>query len=129
MLNVTCSACSFVLYIPLPLTDLQVPPTMKQLALLSDKYLDGDAWISVALYLGVSFDLCEAIRQDNMVYGESEKTTLLFLTMVKKWLAREEGTGELPRTLDTVLKALKNRFQHSSPQSEVLVQTFLLENA
>lgn len=121
--------CLFICSIPLPLTDLQVPPTMKQLALLSDKHLSGDAWVSIALHLGVSFDLCEEIRQENMVYGESDKTTLLFLIMAKKWLAREEGTGELPRTLDMVLKALKNRYQHASPQFEVMVRKLLLENA
>lgn len=114
--------CLLTCSIPLPLTDLQDPPTMTQLALLSDKYLSEDAWVSIALHLGVSFDLCEEIREDN--YRESDRTTLLFLIMARKWLTRVKGTGELPRTKDTMLKAFKTRYPHlEAPARKLLLET------
>lgn len=95
---------------------------MKQLAILSDKYFHEDAWVSIALHLGVSFDLCEEIREEN--FRDADRLTLLFLIMAKKWLAREKNTGELPRTRDTILQAFKTRFPHFEVQArKILMET------
>lgn len=92
---------------------------MKQLALLSDKYLSEDAWVSIALHLGVAFDVCEEIREEN--YRETDKNTLLFLIMAKKWLARKKDTGDLPRTRDTILQAFKTRYPVFEKQARTLL--------
>ena len=94
---------------------------MEQLARLSNDCLSEDAWVSIALHLGVAFDVCEVIREEN--YKETDRSTLLFLIMAKKWLDREKHTGDRPRTRDTVLQAVKTRY----PMSEEQVRKILTE--
>ena len=46
--------------------------------------------------------------------------------MALKWLGREEGAGELPRTRDTVMKALQklhlNHYEYIKEIREILMQ-------
>ena len=87
----------------------QNPPTMSQLAQIADVYLREDQWLSVAVHLRISYSLCEEHipeNRSNLILNEG-RCTGPFLAIAHMWLTRQRGTGELPRTGNTLLKALQ----------------------
>ena len=71
--------------------------------------------------MGVSVKRLQQYKHDD------SRTTMKFLTVAEDWLARVEGTGELPRTRDMVLKALKSyRFFPENKAKEAF--KFLMED-
>ena len=111
--NISDFFVNFLLYIV-----LQKPPTMSQLDMLSRAFIGyGDSWRTGALGLGISLSYCEGIENKYTFKGDSlaipgnYNYTRCALRAFSDWLDRVEGTGDLPRTRDTVLKAFKTYFQ------------------
>ena len=113
--------CNLYLLYLLPLTVLQKPPTISQLTRLSDAFLSKNNWTSILIHMGVSLELCQQYKYDESSY------TMKFLEVAKDWLAGKEGTGELPRTRDTVLEALKI-YPHLSENQLKQASKFLMED-
>ena len=80
---------------------------MSQLARLFRKFLFNDSWMTVALYMGTTYQHCERIYRDDRRYDSHYSENRCRLRALSDWLNREDGTGDLPRTRDTVLKAFK----------------------
>lgn len=67
--------------------------------------LDGKAdakWSHFGTYLRIESTLIETIKQDKR--GDSDDC---MLDLVTKWVGRDKGTGDLPRTWQTVVEALR----------------------
>ena len=82
---------------------------MPQLARIGDAVIRGRHVFSFALHLGFSYLFCQKhISYFLQEEGNRNSTcTHQFLAIAHMWLGGEEGTGELPRTRDTVMKALQ----------------------
>ena len=82
---------------------------MPQLARIGDAVIHGRDVFSFALHLGFSYFYCQKRISPFLEQGESRNSacTREFLAIAQTWLGREEGTGELPRTRDTVMQALR----------------------
>ena len=59
-------------------------------------------WKEFSEYLHVKRNIIDSVHQQCLGIVEN-----CFLKVTDRWLAREEGTGDLPRTWDTVLDALR----------------------
>lgn len=102
---------------------------MLQLGILSDAVLHSasdDKWMAVLLQMGVSYTICNQIWITNSKFAGKCPSTPSFLQIANKWLAREEGTGELPRTCGTVLNALKKC--HTDNEKVKQAERILMEN-
>ena len=77
---------------------------MSQLARIADKFLHEDHWLSIAMHLGISYSACQGLHSED---SPTYKCTGHFLAVAHMWLTRERSTGELPRTGDTMLKAIQ----------------------
>ena len=102
---------------------------MVQLAILSDELLHSpsdDKWMGVLLQMGLSYGLCDQIWTTNSKFAGKCPSTPSFLHGISKWLAREEGTGDLPRTRGTVLNALKKC--HIDNEKVKRAEQMLMEN-
>ena len=82
---------------------------MSQLTLIADKILvSGSRILAFAMHLDFSYSFCQQHipqwLQPNYLGFDSTRD---FLAIAHMWLGREEGTGELPRTRDTLMKALQ----------------------
>ena len=112
--------CNLYLFYLLPLTVLQKPPTMSQLAWFCDHFLHEDNWTSALIHMGVSVQPCRRLIFNKCV------PSMKFLEVAEDWLTRKEGTGELPRTRDTVLKAMKRchylNEEHLKQALEILME-------
>ena len=84
---------------------LQEPPTLSQFTMLSDNIIQYH-WMSTAIHMGITYQHCERIsgRYENL---EKDIPYHCSLRAFIDWLNREEGTGDLPRTRDTMFKAIK----------------------
>ena len=117
--NISDFFFNFLLYIV-----LQKPPTMSQLASLTRKFIDYSyTWITVALYLGISFPHCDDIAS-RYTYKGFCNYTRCSLCALSDWLDRKRGTGDLPRTRETVLNAFKKYL----PSHIASVQRTLMED-
>ena len=84
---------------------------MSQLTTLSGRFLSYiDSWLKVAVYMGIPFQHCESIIHNNTSTDGKDFNTRRSLYALSQWLNKEKGTGDLPRTRDTVLKAFKKFF-------------------
>ena len=59
-------------------------------------------WEEFAVFLPVEWNVIERVRRNNM-----NNATLCFVEVTSRWLSGEDGTGECPRTWETVFDALK----------------------
>ena len=59
-------------------------------------------WRELGTYLHIEPTFMDSIATNNSNIGDC------MLQLVEKWLAHENGTGELPRTWKTVMQAVKN---------------------
>ena len=84
---------------------LQKPPTISQLTHIGDRYIGGTRVFSVAIHLGCSHSFCE--KYIPYYLSQPDCCTRDFIDIFLKWLNWQEGTGELPRTRDTVMKAFQ----------------------
>ena len=66
-----------------------------------DHQLDSD-WREFGTFLYVTPFIMDGISKDNL------HVKSCMLQLVEKWLVRENGTGDLPRTWQTVVQAVKN---------------------
>ena len=80
---------------------------MSQLARIADTYLTGPHVFSIAIHLGFSNFFWQERIPECLSQEDTPNCTHDFLAIALKWLGREEGTGELPRTKDTLMKALR----------------------
>ena len=71
---------------------------------IGDRYIGGRVF-SVAIHLGCSHSFCE--KYIPRYSSERNDCTRDFVDIFLKWLGREEGSGELPHTGDTVMKAFQ----------------------
>ena len=84
---------------------------MSQLTTLSGRFIpNNEQWMALAVFMGIPFQHCDIIyRNDKSIEG-NYSSIRCSLRVLSDWLNREEGTGDLPRTRDTVFKALKSFF-------------------
>ena len=66
-----------------------------------ERQVDGD-WQHFGSYLRFDSTLINTIDADN------RRSTDCMLALVTKWVNKDEGTGELPRTWQTVVEAVKS---------------------
>ena len=66
-----------------------------------DQQLDAD-WRLFGTYLYVKPSVMDGISMNNSKVG------LCMLQLVEKWLCHDNGTGDLPRTWQTVVQAVKH---------------------
>ena len=59
-------------------------------------------WREFSEHLHVEWHIVDSVHIQNAGIVET-----CFIRVADRWLAREEGTGDLPRTWDTVFNALK----------------------
>ena len=59
-------------------------------------------WREFGTYLHIEPAFMDSIDTNNSNVGER------MLQLVEKWLAHDNGTGDLPRTWETVVQAVKN---------------------
>ena len=59
-------------------------------------------WREFGTFLHIEPTFMDSIATNNSTVGER------MLQLVEKWLAHENGTGDLPRTWKTVVQAVKN---------------------
>ena len=86
---------------------LQKPPTMSQLTCIADRFIYRRRLFSVAMHLDFSHSFCQQHIPRYLEEDKHSKCTREFLALALKWLDREKGTGGLPRTRDTLMKALQ----------------------
>ena len=97
---------------------------MSQLTSIADRFIGWRHLFSVAVHLGCSHFFCET--HISRFLSEENYSTREFVTMALKWLDREEGSGELPRTRDTVMKAFQKlhlpRYEYMKEICEILME-------
>ena len=86
---------------------LQKPPTISQLTHIADRFLLREHLFSLAMHLNFSYSFCERHIAHYSSKESKLHDTRAFLAIGLQWLTRQEGTGELPRTRDTLMKALR----------------------
>ena len=59
-------------------------------------------WRSFGTFLHVDAEVMAIINRDE------SKSEDCFLSLAEKWLGHEDGTGDLPRTWETVVKAVND---------------------
>jgi hypothetical protein len=77
-------------------------PTLKDLDLQIIPYIAAD-WDTVAIHLDINPCIRDIIKVDNP--GSVEKCCR---EMFDRWLRQSQGTGELPRTRESIYRALMN---------------------
>ena len=75
-------------------------------------------WSEFSLYLGI-----EKHIRDEVSYKCLREAKDCFIEVVGRWLSREDGTGDNPRTWETVFSALRDMGQ-SHLVEEVKVKLF-----
>ena len=63
-------------------------------------------WKTFGVFLGVDYDVMDGIKKDN-----SGTPGDCMLDLVGKWTSRKPGTGDLPRTWETVVRAVRDAGQ------------------